>query len=116
MGWLLFKQTLSGNISYLSDKSDNLQFLSYDKFLYYLVTNFYIQNFNKLKEELNSFNIIYLDNETGEWIVKQPNLSHFSFDELLEIQNSNKEKNKNTSISREECFYKLQKAMKKNKI
>jgi len=115
MSWLLFKQTMSGNVSYLSDKSENLQFLSYDKFLYFLVTNFYVKDFNKLKYELDSFNIIFFNCETGEWNIKQPNLSHFTFDELLSFNPSKKNKN-SKEINKEVCFEKLQKVIKKKII
>ena len=86
--WILFFQTPYDNdmVKYITNELNEGTHLHYYKFLKYLRKNFVVDNFMELKKELNRFKTIYLDCQTGQWEIKQPEINmDVSFDDLAEL-------------------------------
>jgi hypothetical protein len=99
VGWILFRLDSLDNVLYNTNQDDSLHTLTYKAFLNYLWEvvdeNHLIRDYLDLKKELNSYEVIKLDLDSGEWEVV--NLSHemgsgTSFFELAEFNRELKEK------------------------
>jgi endoglucanase Acf2 len=81
-------------VKYVTEHQENERplILSYDKFLKFLLDNFKINDKEKVLLSLNSHEIVFIDNLTGEHFIKSlyEDVFNVDFKTLIEI-NSNKE-------------------------
>jgi hypothetical protein len=81
-------------VKYVTEHQENERplVLSYDKFLKFLLDNFKIKDKEKVLLSLNSHEIVFIDNLTGEHFIKSlyEDVFNVDFKTLIEI-NSNKE-------------------------
>jgi len=83
-------------VKYVTEHQENERplILSYDKFLKFLLDNFKINDKEKVLLSLNSHEIVFIDNLTGEHFIKSlyEDVFNVDFKTLIEI-NSKKENN-----------------------
>jgi hypothetical protein len=85
MNWVLCKQTLHDSICYSSSDNEDLQYLSYYKFLEY-IHNFLIQDFVEFKNQLDKFEVLLIDIDNHSWeIYKEKEEKEATFEELLSL-------------------------------
>lgn len=91
MIWLLCQQTQHNEIKCMSE-NEKIIYLSYNDFLNNLV-KYPVLNRQNFKIELDKFQIIYINLQTGEWEVKKPDLekSNASFDDLYKLNGKKQE-------------------------
>lgn len=91
--WLVCVQTNYNCVKYKTSDGDT-KYPQYQDFLL-MVSKYHIKNPSDFKKNIDSFKIIFINLESGDWeIVKMEEKENYSFEELLEI-------NKNNGIKRE---------------
>jgi hypothetical protein len=87
--WLIFHQTPYDTVRYRTSETDNNFSLPYNKFLTFLFENYRPVRRIELINELDRFETIVLDKDTGEWkvIIPEVNIENFSFQKLAEENN-----------------------------
>jgi hypothetical protein len=96
MNWVLCKQTLHDSICYSTADNEDLQYLSYYKFLEY-IHNFLIQDFVEFKNQLDKFEVLLIDIDNHSWKIykEEEEEKEATFEELLSLnENKSQEKTK----------------------
>lgn len=87
--WMIFHQTPYDTVRYRTSETDTNFSLAYRKFLTFLFENYQPVRRADLINELDRFETIVLDKDTGDWKVLLPelNINNYSFKELAENNN-----------------------------
>lgn len=90
--WIIFNQTSSGRVRFLTSEMDTPSSMEYWKFLKFLQETYKARNFPALREHLDSFETLVVLN-TGEWEVKLPEEARkdASFFDLVELNKDDKD-------------------------
>lgn len=107
MNYIICKQDLYNNISYITDDMTMPDEMEYNNFLNY-IRPFIIYKWEDFVKELNCFNIIQVEYPEGNWIKKEDNRDYhdFSKEELYKL-NTNTEKKQ--TIAEKVCHEKVNK-------
>ncbi len=86
MKWMLCYLTISDNIKYVTDQITNPVFMSYKKFIHFIVP-FIINDRGHFMDKINRFDTLLLNCENGEWEVIRPQDmdQDLSFDNLIKL-------------------------------
>ena len=94
MIWIICQQTQHNEIKYMTE-NEKINYLGYNDFLVNL-TKYPLFDRQNFKLELDKFQIIYIDLQTGKWEIKKPDLekSNASFDDLYKLNGKKQEEEK----------------------
>lgn len=91
MIWMICQQTQHNEIKYMTE-NEKVNYLKYNDFLLNL-TNYPLLDRQNFKVELDKFQIIYIDLQTGKWEIKKVDLSKSdaTFDDLYKLNGKKQE-------------------------
>jgi len=113
--WIIAYQTPYDTVRYMTNNLNTPTFLGYYKFIDYIQTLF-IHNYGGFIDEINKFKDILIDCDNHTWKVIEHELKDATFEELLELNKSEEEKdNKTLSEKARDFSKKLLKSKKSSK-
>lgn len=89
---MICRQTPYNEVQYMTSDVNRMQYISYNDFLKRML-QYPLAKRPEFKHELDTFNVIYIILETGEWEIKKSKIekSEASFEDLVSLNSNEKE-------------------------
>jgi len=120
ISWIIFCQTPYNKVKFLTNEDASYQVLGYYKFKDF-ITQFKIKNLFEFDKNLDSFQTVFLDCETGEWKIEKPEFKEPTFETMLKLNPGKQEideekKNKDPLLRKKNFLDNFFKGRKKQTI